>query len=129
MYDKNVGFEEIHIIKREDGKGFNLNARGVLYGEPCTIDIPNMQQPNISINKEYSNEYLWGGILKNKSTVSLEFQSVIKPENEKYYTVTIDSEYYFQKQIKKLENEIAEIKIKAEESIRAVFDKIEELKR
>jgi hypothetical protein len=128
-----VGFEEIHITKRVDGKGFTLKARGLWNGEPCTIDVPFMQQPSLTIDRKQENisshSYLFGNFNQIKyGATNLEFLAEIKPENEKYYTVTIDPDFHFAKQIKELENELDEIKRESEESIQAVVNKIEKLK-
>lgn len=87
MNDNNVGFEEMHITKRPDGKGFTLKAKGIWNGEPFTIDIPNMQQPNLNILKEYGNHssFLYGNL---HSSASLEFQANLKTEDGIYYSVT-----------------------------------------
>lgn len=125
------GLEELHITKRKDGEGFSLQAKVIFNGDPSVIEIPKLQQPNITINKKYMDENnMFGKSFYNPCIgATLNFVAELLPEkNGVYYSATIDPKHYAAKQIEKLEVELNELKKESDERINTVLNKISKLK-
>lgn len=128
-----IGIEEIHITKREDGEGWRFVGKGIHNGEPCTVDIPKMQQLNVNLEqyREYVDGYFYDSInncIFHKE-VTFELIAKLKPENDKYYSITIDPVVYAKRRIGELSQEFENVRKEANEKMQELMDEIEKLKK
>ncbi|MFB5758997.1 hypothetical protein [Paenibacillus medicaginis] len=91
MSNQEGSFEEMHIIRREDGKGHFLTARSIVEGKYYTIEIPFLYNITAIITRErtFSN-----------CSQSFELKADVRPENNAFYKATADHKQRVDRKIK-----------------------------